>query len=140
MMDCVFQALEDHLYYAEGIKADDIDYAAFRAIKHIAQGRKRQPTWGGIIPFICRFTAFRYGLDIRIQHRIFTKAHYMKDAQNTIQGYIVSLTDFGDYEDPLTLRPAVYLLDGIRHATYLERPLNSGVPLMAIQLYRKDEK
>jgi len=137
MANCVYHACADHLHYL-GITTTWTDYELFRILKIGCGYRIYQDTWGGVVPFIVRNLALSHGLGVRIQHRLITKSMYIHYPEATIfQQAIAAQSDFGEYADPMTLEPAVYLMLGSQHAVFALRVPQSHHPVMALQLYRR---
>jgi hypothetical protein len=138
-MDCIYAAYCDHLNFL-GLKADRVDWLLYRAMKIASHGPLPQPTWGGAVPWIIGTLARRHGLTMTVQYRIFTPEVQVADASNPVQRWIARHTDYGEevtFFSFFTLKPAIYLLMGGSHASFLyEVPHWNSVPVMAIQLRR----
>lgn len=132
-MNCVYDAFVDYMKYTkQRMLPDSIKCVRYLLLIRLIQGYEPQSTFGGVVPWIYKWLIVRKYL-FNIQHTLFTWDHWMNAAENDWQRLIVSETDFGEYVDQITLKPAVYLMLDSQHAVFSET-VPSGIPIMAIQL------
>jgi hypothetical protein len=146
MTHCVFHAFRDHLYYL-GIEFDDTGlWQLYKSTKFMFTLNIEQPTNGvvamkfaGMISALCKI-GYLVGndmppLEYTIQHRIWTKDHYLADAENDRQRKFIDLVNFGELVDQITLHPAVYLSLSEQHAYFGTVVPTNKVIVAAIQFY-----
>lgn len=141
-MNCVYRAYVDHLLYI-GQEPNRVDWFLYSTIKSITQS-PNDYTYNGIVPFMVECMAKAKNLDVRIQHRLWTKelclAFAVSDNASMLMRLGIIAGDFQEEVNKITLEPAIYLLYGWRHAIFSAVVPYRGIPVMAIQLSDKKEK
>lgn len=147
-MHCVYTAYEKHLEYL-GVEIDfhdwlHSDWEYYVYVKELTHGERDCPTWGGIVPTLISEMAAEYDLEAKIEHRIFGgKEYYMGDdmaEEMMLARWIIDSANFGQLVETITLEPAIYLLLADGHATFSETVPVKGVPVMALQLQKKESQ
>ena len=149
MSDCVYFGFRDAMHYY-GLQIHPSSHAIFSSLKAATLPPARPWSWedgwtstytyGGVAPWILKSLANLHGLEIVVQHRLWTPEHYTKQAETHWQAAISTSTAylFGKEVDAIDLEPAIYLmLDGpiSLHAQFFEQvPVDKGVCVMAIAL------
>ena len=145
-MHCVFHSMAEMLDRILPVHLDfHIDYAwmIYQTIRTMAQGQQEKPTSGVIVPTIFRLVADWWGLEVAVQHRVCDQGHYINEAEKTLGPVGVAIartTDYGEFVETITLRPAVYLCLVGHHAHFAEQVPREGGVLMALQFYQLPEK
>lgn len=137
-MDCVYTAFEQHLQYHIGIQTEPFDYRLFTHMRRLIQGDGF--AFGGVTPWIVSVLALRHGLNVRAQHTLHTRRSYLELAHKLYPGrwlmpMIIQISDFGQAQEPITLRPAIYCCLFSHHAQFSTRVPHADCPVLALQLY-----
>ena len=134
---CLWEAYLDHLEYIGELflPGHNCDWVLYSALKKIGQEDINKPTWGGITPWIIKYTAENSGLYTSVEHAIWTPEHYLADA-TPIQKAIIETSDFGP--EGITLHPAIYCSLDSQHA-FFAKEIPEGNIVLAIQLHRKEK-
>lgn len=139
-MHCVFHAYGAHLVYL-GVTRVDWDWEYYKWFMELTHGEVDCPTWGGIIPCLIDYLAYGRGLVVSAQHRAFgSKEYYKSDEMSRYAHDIRRRPDWGLLVETITLKPAIYLLLADGHATFSETVPVKGVPVMALQLQKKESQ
>lgn len=137
-MDCVYTAYAQALR-SLGIEATARDYQMYRFLKVLTHGTTACYTWAGVVPWMLQVLSHRRGIDQTTEYWGATPAHYLADADDVVKRWIVRRFSDGNVVDRLTLEPAIYLCNRIQHAVFAAEIPHKLVPMMAIQLRRKEE-
>ncbi len=141
MSDCVLHAYFCHVKhifpgaYRPAIRSHDV--TAYDVTKRLTHDERYGPTLGCMVPLIVQQMGLNLSLLVIVQHRLHTPAMYLRSAENDVQRALIRPEDFGEYADPLTLEPAIYLLNADNHAVFAETVPDYGVPVMALQLRKE---
>lgn len=142
MTNCVYYAYRDHLLYL-GLEPSRADWFLYSTIKKLTQSPVDY-TYNGIVPLMIECMARAKGLDMKVQHYLWTKemclAFAIDDNASMLMRLGIITGDFQEEVDKITLEPAIYLLYGQRHAIFSTCVPRKGIPVMAIQLSDKKEK
>lgn len=137
MSDCVFHAFAAHLEATTGQTPTTWDKRYFWAMRRLLD--KDGTTHGSIAPWIVKRLAKKHGLGVRVQtSNYWTKKHWTKYAPSRWARLAACAIDY-EYNDVVTLEPAVYLLYGVGHAVFSTH-VPEFLPIVAIQLRKEEER
>ena len=144
MMDCVLTAYKSHLCYL-GITYNRIDETVYHFIKARTHSTIPSYTYGGIVPLILSTMAFLgHGLNIEIEHSIWTQYHYLsfaaKEEMSVLMKFGIMAGNFGKKVEKITLEPAIYLMYDMAHAIFSPHVPHSGIPIVAVKILDTHER
>ena len=125
-MHCVYHAYKDHINFLN-LKTTRLDWEVYRSAKKLThtdinQMDFNQMTKGSMTPFIIKCLSLVRNLDFKMQHRIWTKDHFIADAETQIQKMIASTTNYGEEVEYISLYPSISLDLFGHHAIFDLRP------------------
>mgnify|MGYP001587165172 CR=1 FL=1 len=143
-MNCVFNAYQEHLHDL-GLMVPRRDFRFYLNVKESVQPREHF-TEGWLVPAIYHILGRWHDLDLRVEHRFLTPAHYKYEVRGqtfSSQGQVVAKASLIQAEwlgvevAEFTLSPAVFLDLHIFHAYYGSAPVPGGFAVMALQFQKK---